>query len=110
MKYNEIVKRRVLKAIKQATETYPVSSATLARKSNPYSGDAYAPTHPGTRKIIRELVKEGNPIASNGKGYFYIRSGKQLQRYLNSLLQRQTALADRISDTYYGYFNSKKGN
>ena len=63
-------------------------------------------TCPQTRKIIYNAMKTyGVPIGSCNKGYFIIRTGHEMQRYLNSLLKRQIGITERI-DTVYHAFHS----
>ncbi|NIT59167.1 MAG: hypothetical protein GWN00_23975 [Aliifodinibius sp.] len=97
-----VTKQTILKRIKSASEKRPVSAKTLKMLTTGRNGHDTA----DTRRIIRELIKDGHPIASNTYGYFYIRSPKQCQRYLNRLLKQQTRMSERISDTYHAYFKS----
>lgn len=59
---------------------------------------------PRTRKLILKAMKQFNvPIGSNNFGYFLIRTEKEMQEYLNKLMQLQIALSDRIKVTYYAF-------
>jgi hypothetical protein len=98
-----INKDLILKRIKGASEKQPVTAkelTTLITGRSPVNDTA------DTRRLIRDLIADGNPIASNTYGYFYIRSAKQCQRYLNRLLRQQTMISNRISDTYHAYFKN----
>lgn len=97
-------KERVLRRIKQASQKSPITARTL----NPYAFRVSSDTADtaAVRKIIRELIAEGNPIASDAGGYFYIRSAKQCQAYLNRLLRQQAAVSGRIHDIYHAFFKS----
>ena len=55
-----------------------------------------------TRGIIRELIEDGYPIGSNTMGYRLLTTPKEVQVYLNNLLQRQMALSTRIKNVYEG--------
>lgn len=80
--------------IHNATETKPVTASELAF----YLGlDWNDPTRRSTRKAIRRAVEEGARIGSNGKGYFLLRSKKQCQKYLNSLMTQMVRLSERIA-------------
>jgi len=57
-------------------------------------------SYPMTRKLIRELINEGHCIGSNRDGYYLMFNGKEVQSYLNSLLQRQIAISKRIEAVY----------
>lgn len=63
------------------------------------------PSCPQTRELIRQAIKQGHPIGSNTRGYFIIRNEKEMQKYLNSLMSRQVALAGRTLDVYNAYYN-----
>lgn len=59
---------------------------------------------PRTRKLILSAMKNNNvAIGSNRKGYFLLRSEKEMQEYLNELMQRQIAISKRIEITYYAF-------
>ena len=86
---------------KYATMDYPVKVREISLALGLSESD---PSCPATRKKIWEAIKEGNPIGCNGKGYFIIRSDKEMQSYLNSLMRRQIALSERITDVYRAYY------
>ena len=59
---------------------------------------------PRTRKLILSAMKNNNvAIGSNRKGYFILRSEKEMQEYLNELMSRQIAISKRIEITYYAF-------
>lgn len=58
-------------------------------------------TYPKTRALIRELIDEGYCIGSKSTGYYLMQTGKEIQIYLNSLLQRQIAISNRIAAVYH---------
>ncbi len=60
-------------------------------------------TYPRTRQVILAAIGAGHPIVSNRKGYFVARSEKQLQVYLNDLMQRQIKLSGRILGVYRAF-------
>jgi len=56
------------------------------------------------RKIILRAIKKLNkPIGANTHGFYLIRTTKEMQRYLNSLLQRQIKISERIDTVYNAY-------
>lgn len=57
-------------------------------------------TSPTTRGYIRSLIDDGYCIGSTREGYKMLVNGKEVQRYLNSLLKRQIALSTRIQKVY----------
>lgn len=57
-------------------------------------------TSPATRSIIKTLINDGHVIGSNRNGYKLMTSGKEVQRYLNSLLKRQMGISRRIQAVY----------
>ena len=64
-------------------------------------------TCPKTRKLILAAMKTYNvPIGSDNRGYYTIRTAHEMQRYLNSLLQRQIGITERI-DTVYKAFHGR---
>jgi len=60
---------------------------------------------PQTRKLIAMAIDKGHPIGSNNKGYFMLRTEKEMQKYLNNLMQRQIALSKRILGVYNAFHN-----
>jgi hypothetical protein len=64
-------------------------------------------TCPKTRRLILTAMKTYNtPIGSDNRGYYTIRTAHEMQRYLNSLLQRQIGITNRI-DTVYKAFHGR---
>lgn len=61
-------------------------------------------TCPRTRKLIKDSIKTQNfAIGSDNRGYYTIRTAHEMQRYLNSLLQRQIGITNRIDTVYKAY-------
>jgi hypothetical protein len=61
-------------------------------------------TCPRTRKLIYNAMKNnGVAIGSCQNGYFIIRTGHEMQRYLNSLLKRQIGITERIDTVYHAF-------
>ena len=59
---------------------------------------------PRTRKLILEAMKEFNiAIGSDHRGYYLINTAQEMQRYLNSLLDRQIAISKRIDIVYKAF-------
>ena len=60
-----------------------------------------------TRILILKAMEDFNtPVGSCYRGYYLIRSAHEMQRYLNSLLDRQVAISNRI-EIVYNAFNSR---
>jgi hypothetical protein len=57
-------------------------------------------TAPKARKIILDLINDGNVIGSTAKGYKLLTTGKEIQQYLNALLKRQMGISRRIQAVY----------
>jgi chromosome segregation and condensation protein ScpB len=93
-----MIKWNVVLALLQA-RTSPITAKTLARQAGIDETDD---TCPKTRKLIRDLIRDGHCIGSENTGYKLMQTGKEVQEYLNSLLQRQIALSKRIADVYHG--------
>jgi len=63
-------------------------------------------TCPRTRQLILDTVKNlGTPIGSCNGGYYIIRTGHEMQRYLNSLLTRQIGITERIDTVYKAWMD-----
>jgi hypothetical protein len=78
------------------------SPITAKRLSVQAGIDETDDTCPKTRKLIRDLIRDGHCIGSDRTGYKLMQTGQEVQEYLNSLLQRQIALSKRIADVYHG--------
>jgi predicted DNA-binding transcriptional regulator YafY len=53
------------------------------------------------RRLIRDLIAQGNPIASTMEppyGYFLVKTEKERQRYSNQLKSRIREIARRLED------------
>ncbi len=83
-----------------ATQSHPARAELL---SNWLELKEKGSTYPRTRQIILAAIGKGHPIVSNRKGYFLARSEKQLQVYLNDLMQRQIKLSGRILGVYRAF-------
>lgn len=57
-------------------------------------------TCPNTRELIKDLIRDGNLIGANSKGYWIMTTGKEVQQVLNSLLKRQMGISRRIQSIY----------
>ena len=66
------------------------------------------PSCPRTRKLIlktmQDFVSQKKAIGSDGRGYYMINNEHEMQRYLNSLLNRQIAITKRIEITYNAFY------
>ena len=99
----ETDKERIINLLKSSTEARPITARQLSNQCSRYEDG----TAPQTRGLIRELISEGYPIASNRKGYYMIRSGKQMQKYMNDLAGRIAGISQRIHDVYTAYIGGK---
>lgn len=63
-------------------------------------------THPAVRDVIRQLIKEGLPVASSGSGYYVVRNDEELNEYVRSLKSRQNAIQERIDAVAEAYNDS----
>jgi hypothetical protein len=97
-----VTKQAILKRIKRTSEKVPVTARDLKMLTTGCDGHDTRQI----RKLILELIQDGNPIGSNTNGYFYIRSPKQCQRYMNRLMKQQMEHSKRIADVYHAYFKS----
>jgi hypothetical protein len=88
-------KAAVLTYLKSSTN--PLTAGDLADK---VGISEMSDTCPTTRGYIRSLIDDGYCIGSSRKGYEMLTSGKEVQKYLNSLLKRQTAISVRIQKVY----------
>ncbi len=62
---------------------------------------------PQTRKMIKDVMKAYNmPIGADHRGFYEIITAQEMQRYLNSLLQRQIGITDTI-DVCYNAFHER---
>ena len=94
--------KEVLLVLKDTTNDEPMPVRDIKELLNIRDGE----TCPRTRKLIYNAMKNnGVPIGSCQNGYFIIRTGHEMQRYLNSLLKRQIGITERI-DTVYHAFHS----
>ena len=73
-----------------------LASIKLRTKKNPiYSGELesqYNLTGFEVRNIIRELRRDGEPIANSKQGYYYARNINEIQETLQDLRGRATSL------------------
>ncbi|CQH63991.1 uncharacterized protein HHUB_4246 (plasmid) [Halobacterium hubeiense] len=71
------------------------SNAISSREINEQVDVDSVGSFPQTREIVRELLMEGIPIASNTNGYYVIESEEQLADYVDTLDSRMTGIAER---------------
>jgi hypothetical protein len=94
---NQAAKNIIIKGLKDMAGV-PVKAEFISMSAGLVETDD---TYPKARKIIRELIDDGYCIGSSNEGYYLMQSGKEVQVYLNSLLQRQIAISNRIAAVYY---------
>ena len=78
---------QILVAIRYRTKENPVFSAELER--------AFGMTGAEVRNLIRELRREGHPIA-NDKGYYYAKSYEEFKPTLDDLEHRAESLFNTV--------------
>ena len=94
MKNYKIEKEKILTHINKGTSKNPVSAQSLARVTDISS--KWDLSQPKVRALILELLEDGHPIASNGKGYFILSSVDEYTTYRDSLISRIRGIQNRI--------------
>lgn len=62
---------------------------------------------PRTRKLIKDVMTKYNiPIGACHRGFYIIRTGHEMQRYLNLLLRRQLGITETIDICYHAFIQS----
>jgi len=75
--------------------------ATIQRLSKVLGFSETHATYPTSRKRIKDIVRAGLlPIGSCSKGFYLIKTGHQMQTFLNSLSKRANRIHRTIDDTY----------
>ena len=95
MTSNEKRKAAVLATLKRSTK--PMTAFCIAKRCGIYENSESSTT---TRECIRELTADGYAIGSSSQGYKMLKTGKEVQSYLNHLLKRQMGISRRIADVY----------
>jgi hypothetical protein len=90
-------KASILSTLKFASNNYFYTAKDLAdacgiRESND--------TCPNVRGLVKDLIDDGYVIGSTSRGYALLKTGKEVQAYLNSLLKRQMGISNRIAAVY----------
>lgn len=73
--------------ISKFTSDSPITGKEIAERLG-MKGRASGKEGADVRNIINNLRREGYPICANGKGYYWPKSGKELQDYIDSFQQR----------------------
>ena len=92
----------LMTALRELNATYsdPVNAGELSRWLDLKEKGS---TYPAARRVVSAAIGAGHAILSNRHGYFVARSEKQLQVYLNDLMQRQIKLSGRILGVYKAF-------
>jgi hypothetical protein len=94
---NAVMKAKVLSTLNTTSARSRMKAQDLAYFAGVPETDTTCPT---TRSIIRDLIDDGHVIGATSAGYCLMRTGKEVQNYLNSLLQREMAISARILAVY----------
>jgi hypothetical protein len=92
MAINEMHSIKVLEMMKASNA--PITTKVFAVALNVFS--VSDTSQPYVRSIIKDLIKKGYPIASDGTGYWIIKNEEQLHDYVNSLEKRIKGIKKRI--------------
>jgi len=101
---NVNAKRAILEELKNwdVTEDFPVPVKALAA----IAGIDDKESCPKTRKIILEMIeKDKVAIGSNTKGYFLIKTEKEMQKVFNGWMRRQLAMTHRMQALYDAFYS-----
>jgi hypothetical protein len=93
--FKDILKNRILNLLVNGGEIYPARELADFANINEVSE-----TCPITRDLIRDMIDEGALIGSSSKGYFIMKSAKEVQVCLNGLLKRSMGISRRIQAIY----------
>jgi Cys-tRNA synthase (O-phospho-L-seryl-tRNA:Cys-tRNA synthase) len=94
------LEKAIIDVLENTTQTSPIVVNDIAD----IVGITDSGSCPRTRKLILSAMKNNNiAIGSNRRGYFILRSEKEMQEYLNELMSRQIAISKRIEITYYAF-------
>ncbi len=67
------------------------------------------PGHPKTRKIVKEAIREfWLPVGATEKGYYWLTTEEELERYLASLRGRIAAIATRIKAVEMNFYSDQE--
>ena len=104
----ESLVKSVMNALRtfDANQMHPVNAAEL---SDWMDMNEKGSTYPRARRVVLAAIDAGHPIVSNRKGYYVAKTEKQLQVYLNDLMQRQMKLSGRILGVYRAFHGAKDG-
>ena len=91
----EMNKKAVLSTLKRVKK--PMTAFCIANRCGIHENSESCTS---TRSIIRDLTADGYAIGSSSAGYKMLRTGKDVQGYLNHLLKRQMGISQRIADVY----------
>lgn len=86
--------------LNELRNSYPNQTWTAKELSIVVGISETSDTCPTTRGYIRDLIDDGHVIGSSRDGYKLLQTGKEVQAYLNSLLERQMGISRRIAAVY----------
>jgi len=95
-----MLKNKVAEIVETIIFDYPMTAKEIAEGLGVFSRHD---TIPEVRKAIRQLIKDGCPIGSNGLGYYWIHSRPELEDALEGLQARCDAIQERITDITKSY-------
>lgn len=96
------MKDDILAKVSARTSKDPISAKDIAKGLGVFeiNDTSQAPI----RGLITELIKDGNPIGSSGRGYFYISTPGELDKYLNDLESRVAGIKRRQKNVVSAFY------
>lgn len=97
-----IAKKTVGFIEEKGSRANPVSATTIANQFKIPENHATCTT---TRKFIQQAIKNGYPIESSSRGYYWMEKENEVQEYIASLKGRMIALAiciRNVERAFYG--------
>lgn len=98
---SHILKERLLAVLKLYTVKNPVLSSALEER--------FKAAGPQVRDAIRQLRREGHPIANCENGYYYARSFSEIEPTLNDLSSRAMSLLSTVKQMKENFYPQKQG-
>lgn len=95
------LKEGLLVVLKLYTSCNPVLSSALEER--------FKSAGPQVRDAIRQLRREGHPIANCENGYYYARSFAEIEPTLNDLSSRAMSLLLTVKQMKENFYPTKQG-
>ena len=94
------LKEGLLAVLKLYTARNPVLSSALEER--------FKAAGPQVRDVIRQLRREGHPIANCENGYYYARSFTEIEPTLNDLSSRAVSMLNTVRLMKENFFPAKE--